>query len=67
MRTVEFCPKCKGTGLLFTGETTIPCNRCTGDGQIETGLVDDTELRVDVTKCLRRLKKIMDHLGLNDD
>jgi DnaJ-class molecular chaperone len=66
MKTIEFCPKCHGTGVISVGEGTIPCNRCVGDGQLEIGLIDSTALEADVAKCLRRLKKIMDKLDLAD-
>lgn len=68
MQNIEYCPKCHGTGILAVGESgSDPCNRCNGDGQLVIGLVDSTSLEEDVTKCLRRLKKIMDKLEVNDD
>jgi DnaJ-class molecular chaperone len=61
------CPKCKGTGIIDVALGTGPCMRCGGDGKQEFGDLISTDLEADVTKCLRRLKKIMDKLEVNDD
>lgn len=44
MKTIEYCPKCLGTGTVSAYPDTVPCNRCKGDGQIEVGLVDSSSL-----------------------
>ena len=49
------CPNCGGSG----------CTLCT-DGKYAISIMDVTNIMADLDKCKKRLKKIMDHLGLND-
>lgn len=60
------CSRCNGTGADDNGEVVVSCVPCGGSGFTGTDFVDGTELQADVDKCLRRLKKIMDFLGVND-
>ncbi len=52
-----------------SGTQEIPCPFCGASGKIIREYLDSTsvdELQTDINKVLKRLKKIMDHLGLND-
>jgi RecJ-like exonuclease len=60
MKTIEYCPKCHGTGVLAVGETgSIPCNRCGGDGQFDIGFVESEEI-------LSVLDPVAERIGLMD-
>jgi len=58
------CPRCLGVGT-YEG---FPCPPCGGTGYYPVGIVDGAEeitaLQEDVTKCLHRLKLIMDKLEI---
>jgi len=67
----RLCGKCNGSGVetvLVDGvPTEIPCTSCAGKGRILCpNSIDITDLQADMTKCLHRLKKIMDNLGIGD-
>lgn len=78
-KTYKFCRQCNGTGVwlnVVTGSTVCP--KCLGVGYYQVGWVDgDTELaaistkvdalQTDMTKALRRLKKILDHFSIEDN
>lgn len=74
------CPLCNGTGITPVAAGTPPfcCVMCKGTGQIQSQTVDGAEqeaseiakldaLQADVTKCLRRLKKILDKLEITEE
>jgi len=70
--TIEIpCVYCGGLGEVpADGGTTAPCRYCGGDGFRTVGNMEALSiiaLQADVTKCLRRLKKIMDKLEVLDD
>jgi hypothetical protein len=64
------CVVCGGDGI-FTSPSgdSIPCpSSCEGTGYCDTGMaVDITDLQADMTKALRRIKKIMDKLEIADN
>jgi len=67
------CGRCNGTGVddntMDDNEVPIPksCISCGGDGWLESFKVDTTDIMDDLGRCKKRLKKIMDHLGIGDD
>ena len=58
MKSIEYCPKCLGTGMLSVYQDTIPCNRCKGDGQIEIGLVDSVNVEEKIQELKTKLNQI---------
>jgi hypothetical protein len=80
--TYKLCPQCQGTldpGLISDSQGGFlpnpTCPTCNGSGYVPSGKIesipDNTNeiaaLQEDMTKALRRLKKIMDNLGIGDD
>lgn len=76
-KVYDKCPLCNGTGVMPASSETpsSPCTMCKGTGQVQSQTVEGAEqeaseiakldaLQVDVTKCLRRLKKLLDNFNL---
>jgi len=65
------CLYCGGTGEVpASGGGTASCRYCEGDGFRNIGNMEALsiiDLQSDVTKCLHRLKKILDKLEIDDD
>jgi hypothetical protein len=72
------CNICSGDGIVESINGNVPCVPCSGTGWLFHSQVEGAEqidalttkvdtLQTDVTKCLRRLKKIMDKLEVVDD
>ena len=60
------CPRCMGTGFDNTSANSGECIPCAGLGYIAKDKIDITSLQADIDKILRRLKKIMDKLEINE-
>ncbi len=60
------CSRCLGTGIDDNITPSKSCDACGGDGFFEFDKIDITELQRDIDKILRRLKKIMDKLAIED-
>jgi hypothetical protein len=70
IKTYAICGRCLGTKVVSAsndeGTIEIPCESCGATGYFEVGNLDVTDLQTDITKCLRRLKKLMDKLEVTD-
>lgn len=60
MKSIEYCPKCHGSGVIPVGQGTEACNRCSGDGQLETGLLESTDLEATVSEIKDIVNKILE-------
>jgi DnaJ-class molecular chaperone len=66
------CGRCGGTGIDENKKdingNVVPesCSACGGTGYFVSGEIVTTEIMDDLDKCKKRLKKIMDHLGITD-
>ena len=67
------CATCSGTGIQDAGQDNqgnpVPsktCLACNGTGKLPMGVLDTTDLKDDLDKIKRRLKKIMDKLEIGD-
>lgn len=72
LKIFQICPQCHGTGeidsttqTLETGDTEVEvekttCTDCNGEKYIEFGYMEGT-------KIVRKLNKILDHFGIEDE
>ena len=72
LKTYVMCMRCLGTKIVTLPDAQgnpvqQPCDGCDGTGVRESAQIDTVDMRTDITLCKRRLKKIMDKLGVGDD
>lgn len=60
------CGRCEGTGTDKNVNPVATCTNCSGTGKVENSRIDITDIMSDLDKCKKRLKKIMDAMGLSD-
>jgi len=60
------CSYCDGTGVSGMPNEQGVCPRCAGITREFMGEIDMTDIESDLTKCLHRLKKIMDKLEITE-
>jgi DnaJ-class molecular chaperone len=60
MNIISFCQKCNGTGKIPVGQSTIPCNRCGGDGRTITGYCDSSEMDGEISSIRDVVSKILE-------
>ena len=71
LQVKKICYACGGSGRVdeWIEEVNVgkDCIVCSGTGKLTSEIIDITDLQADITKILRRLKKIMDKLEIGDD